>query len=73
MPVMAKCDPDGMVWQEQALKTQAAHPNLTPVLTRTGPQYCTTWVKGVPMSHKSEVQVHSIPGYTAHNVGSHNG
>ena len=58
MPVMAKCDPDGMVWQEQALKTQAAHPNLTPVLTRTGPQYCTTWVKGVPMSHKSEVQVH---------------
>ena len=42
VPVMAKCDPDAMVWQEQALKTQAAHPNLTPVLTRTGHQYRTT-------------------------------
>ena len=58
MPVMAKCDPDAMVWQEQALKTNAAHPSLTPVLTRTGHQYRTTWVKGVPISHKGEVQVH---------------
>ena len=47
-----------MVWQEQALKTQAAHPSLTPVLTRTGHQYRTMWVKGVPISHKGEVQVH---------------
>ena len=58
VPVMAKCDPDAMVGQEQALKTQAAHPSLTPVLTRTGHQYRTTWVKGVPISHNSEVQVH---------------
>ena len=58
VPVMAKCDPDAMVGQEQALKTQAAHPSLTPVLTRTGPQYRTAWVKGVPISHNSEVQVH---------------
>ena len=58
VPIMAKCDLDAMVWQEQALKTQTAHPSLTPILTRTGHQYRTTWVKGVPMSHKSEVQVH---------------
>ena len=56
--VMAKCDPNAIVWQEHALKTQAAHPSLTPVLTRTGHQYRTTWVKGVPISHKGEVQVH---------------
>ena len=56
--VMAKCDPDAMVWQERALKTQAVCPNLTPVLTRTEHQYRTTWVKGVPISHKGEVQVH---------------
>ena len=59
VPIMAKCDPDAMVWQEQALKTQAVCPNLTPVLTRTGHQYRTTWVKGVPISHKGEVQVHA--------------
>ena len=47
-----------MVWQEQALKTQSAHPSLSPVLTRTGHQYRTTWVKGVPISHKTQVQVH---------------
>ena len=58
VPIMAKCDPDAMVWQEQALKTQAVCPNLIPVLTRTGHQYRTTWVKGVPISHKGEVQVH---------------
>ena len=58
VPVMAKCNPDAMVLQEQALKTQAAHPSLTPVRTRTGHQYCTTWVKAVPISHKSEVHVH---------------
>ena len=58
VPVMARCDPDAMVWQEQALKTQAAHPSPTPILTRTGYQYRTTWVQGVPISHKSEVQVH---------------
>ena len=50
--------PTCMVWQEQALKTKVAHPSLAPVLTRTGHQYRTTWVKGVPISHKSEVQVH---------------
>ena len=55
---MAKCDPDAMVWQEQALKPQAVCPNLTPVLTRTGHQYRTTWVKGVSTSHKDEVQMH---------------
>ena len=58
VPVMARCDPDATVWQEQALKTQVAHPSLTPVPTRTGHQYHTTWFKGVPISHKSEVQVH---------------
>ena len=58
VPIMAKCDPDAMVWQEQALKTQTTHPRLTPILTRTGHQYRTTWVKGVPISHNSEVQVH---------------
>ena len=58
LPVMARCDLDTMLWQEQALKTQAAHPSLTPILARTGHQYRTTWVKGVPISHKSEVQVH---------------
>ena len=46
------------LWQEQALKTQAICPNLTPVLTRTGHQDRTTWVKGVPISHKGKVQVH---------------
>ena len=35
IPVMAKCYPGAMMWQEQALKTQAARTNLTPVLTRT--------------------------------------
>ena len=58
IPVMAQCDPDAMLWQERALKTQAANPSLTPVLTRTGHQYRTTWVKGVPISHKGEVHVH---------------
>ena len=57
VPIMAKCDPDAMVWQEQAHKTQAVCPNLTPVLTRTGHQDRTTWIKGVPISHKGEVQV----------------
>ena len=37
---------------------KAAHPSLTPVITRRGQQYRTTWVKGVPISHKSEVEVH---------------
>ena len=58
VPVMAKYDPDAMVWQEQALKTQAAYPSLTPLLTRTGHQYRTTLIKGVPISHKGEVQAH---------------
>ena len=39
VPAMAKCDPDAMLWQEQPLKTQAARPNLTPVLNKTGHQY----------------------------------
>ena len=58
VPILAKCNPDAMVWQEQAVKTQAVCPNITPVLTRTGHRYHTTWVKGVPISHKREVQVH---------------
>ena len=58
VPVMARCDPGATLWHEQALKTQAARPSLTPILARTGHQYRTTWVKGVPISHKSEVQVH---------------
>ena len=58
VPIMAKWNPDAMVWQEQALKTQAVCSNVTPVLTRTGHKYHTTWVKGVPISHKGEVQVH---------------
>ena len=48
VPVIGKCDPDAMVWQEQALKTQAVCPNLIPVLTRMGHQYRTTWVKECP-------------------------
>ena len=52
VPVMGRCDPDAMVPHEQALKTQATHPSLTPILTRTGHQYRTTWVKGLPISHK---------------------
>ena len=58
IPVMAKWGLDAMVWQEQALKTQAICPSLTPVLTRTEHEYRTTWVKGVPISHKGEVPVH---------------
>ena len=58
VPVMAGCDPDAMLWQEQALKTRVTHPSLTPIVARTGHQYRTTWVKGVPICHKSEVQVH---------------
>ena len=58
VPVMARCDPDAMVWQEQALKAEAAHPSLTPIPTRAGHQYRIAWVKGVPISHKGEVQVH---------------
>ena len=58
LPIMANCDPNAMVWQEQALKAEAVCPNVTPVLTRTGHRYHTTWVKGVPISHKGEVQVH---------------
>ena len=30
VPVIAKCDPDAMVWQKQALKTQAVCPNQHP-------------------------------------------
>ena len=33
-------------------------PQPNPCLTRTGHQYRTTWVKGVPICHKGEVQVH---------------
>ena len=58
VPVMAGCDPDAMLWQEHALKPQVAHPSVTPILTRRGHQYRTTWVEGVPIFHKSEVQVH---------------
>ena len=58
VPVMVRCDPDAMLWQEQALETQVAHPSQTPILARTGHQYRNTWVKGVPISHKGEVQVH---------------
>ena len=61
---MARCDPDAMLWQEQALKTQVSHRSLTPILARTGHQYRTTWVEGVPISHTSEVQV-----YVQHNLG----
>ena len=50
VPVMARCHPDAMFWQEQALKTQVAQPSLTPILARRGHQYRTTWVKGVPIS-----------------------
>ena len=58
IPIMAGCDPDAMLLQEQALKTRTDTPNLTSILTRTGYQYQTTWVKGVPMSHKQEIHVH---------------
>ena len=47
-----------MLLQQQALKTDMNTPNVTPVLTRTGYPYHTTWVKGVPISHKSEVELH---------------
>ena len=55
VPVMAGRDPDAMLWQEQALKTQMTNPSLTPILASTRNQYRTTWVKGVPISHKSQV------------------
>ena len=50
--------PDAMLWQEQALKTRTDTPNLTSILTRTGYQYQTTWVKGLPMSHNRKIHVH---------------
>ena len=67
---MAECDPDAMLWHEPALKTRTDTQNVTPVLTRTGYRNHTTWVKGVPISHKREVQVHvhrhlGIEGYLA--------
>ena len=31
VPVMAGIDPDAMLWQEQALKTQVTHSSLTPI------------------------------------------
>ena len=55
---MAKCERDAMLWQEQALRTQVAHSSITPILASTGHQYRTTWVKGVPICHTNEVQVH---------------
>ena len=58
VPVMAGCDPNAMLWQEQAPKTQVPHPSFTPILAGTGHHYGSTWVKEVPISHKSEVQVH---------------
>ena len=51
VPIMAKCAPDAMVWQEEALKTQALCPNMTPVLTRTGHQYRTMWQLNVINVH----------------------
>ena len=57
VPVMAGCDQKAMLWQEQALKTHVTHASLSPILARTGHQSCNTWVKGVPISHKSEVLV----------------
>ena len=56
IPIMLGCNPNDMLWQEQALKTPTATPNLTSVLTRRGYHYHTTWVKGV--SQNGEVQVH---------------
>ena len=47
-----------MLWQEQALETRITTPTLTPTLTRTGYQYRTTWVKGVPIPNKTELQIH---------------
>ena len=57
-PIMAGCDPEAMLWQEQALKTCTDTPNLTQNLTITGYQSENTWRKGVPMSHKRQVHVH---------------
>ena len=42
IPIMAGCDPDAMLWQEQALKTRTYTSNITPILTRKGYQYQTT-------------------------------
>ena len=58
IPIIAGCDPDAMLWQEQALNTRTDTPNLTPILTRAGYQYQTTWVTGVPISHKREIHDH---------------
>ena len=57
IPIMAECDPDAMLWQEQALKTRTDTPNLTPALTRTGYQYQTTWVRPVLISDKRKIHV----------------
>ena len=58
VPMMAGCDPNAMLWREQVLKTRATTPYFTPLLTRIEYEYHTTWFKGVPICHKSEVQVH---------------
>ena len=29
VPLTARCEPDAMLWQEQVLETQVAHPSLT--------------------------------------------
>ena len=60
IPIMAGCDPDAVLWQELALKTRTATPNLTPVLTRTGYKSRTTWVRVLPISHKHQVQVQKV-------------
>ena len=75
MPNMAGCDPDALLCQEQVLKIRTDTPNLTPILTRTGYQYQTTRVKGVPISHKREINVHvhghlRIKGRDAHRFPS---
>ena len=64
VPAIAGCDPNAILWQEHTLETQVTHPSLIPILARTGHQYRTTWVKGVPISQKKEVQVH-----VHHNLG----
>ena len=58
IPIMAECDPDAMLWQEQAIKTRTDTPKHTAILTRTGYLYHATWVKGVPISQTRKIAVH---------------
>ena len=59
LPLLPDTDPDVLLWQEQALKQWGPPPPLTPLTTRRGHTYNTTWTKGVPITHCQDIQVHT--------------